>query len=51
MTKWIIKYTPDKVVFSEAVVVAPSYLMALVEFMRQYPNCEFCEVIRKEENE
>ena len=51
MKTWIIKYTPDKENFFEARVSAPSYLMALVEFMRQYPNCEFCEVIRKEENE
>ena len=51
MTNWIIKYTPDKAKFFDANIVAPSYLMALVEFMRLFPNCEFCEVLRKEESD
>lgn len=44
MKTWIVKYTPDKENFFEARVVAPSYLMALVQFMIEYPKCEFSEV-------
>lgn len=44
MKTWLITYTPDKERSEVTILEAPSYTMALVEFMRKYPDCEYTGV-------
>jgi hypothetical protein len=44
MRIWLITYTPDKERSESTILEAPSYTMALVEFMRKYPNFEYTGV-------
>ena len=51
MRTWLITYTPDKERSEVAIVEAPTYTMALVEFMRKFPDCEYTGVFEVEKSE
>ena len=40
MTEWEMTYTADRENYEVAIVTAPSYTMALLEFVMRFPNCE-----------
>ena len=40
MTEWEMTYTEDRENYNVAIVTAPTYTMALLEFVIKFPNCE-----------
>ena len=40
MTEWEMTYTADREKYDVAIVTAPTYTMALLQFVIQFPNCE-----------
>ena len=44
MKEYVISYTIDTNNYFEAIVKAPTYTSALVEFMLAYPNCIYTMV-------
>ena len=40
MTEWELTYTADREKYEVAIVTAPTYTMALLEFVMRFPNCE-----------
>ena len=46
MTEWEMTYTEDRENYGVAIVTAPTYTMALLEFVMQFPNCE-CTRVRE----
>ena len=40
MKDWEMTYTKDRENFEATVVTAPTYTMALLQFVIQFPNCE-----------
>lgn len=51
MKNWIVTYSTDKVNRKVAVVKATTYTMALLQFMIEYPNCEYTGVFEVLKNE
>lgn len=51
MKTWVIAYKDEKFLSNMTVVEAPTYTMALVEFMIKYPNCEYMAVMEVVGNE
>lgn len=45
MRTWIVTYRDTEFKNGMAVVVAPTYTMALVQFMVEYPDCEYTGVL------
>ena len=40
MTEWEMTYTVDRENYDVEIVTAPTYTMALLEFVMRFPNCE-----------
>lgn len=48
MIEWEIIYTADREKFQSATVVAPTYTMAILRFVIDYPNMEYVDARRCE---
>lgn len=44
MSEWEVTYTTDRECYEVAIVRADTYTLAVLEFMTQYPNCDFTRV-------
>lgn len=44
MTEWEMTYTADREKYDMAIVTAPTYTLAVLEFEITHPNCECIEV-------
>lgn len=51
MRTWVVTYRDAEFKSDVAVVVAPTYTMAIVEFMIKYPDCEYTGVLEVVKNE
>lgn len=43
MTEWEITYTVDRENFLTTTVIAPTYTMALLQFVINFPNIEYAD--------
>lgn len=44
MKRWIVLYKNEDFKNKFAVVYAPTYTLAVLEFMIKYPNCEYIKI-------
>lgn len=51
MRTWVVAYRDAECKSDVAVVVAPTYTMAIVQFMVEYPDCEYTGVLEVIGNE
>lgn len=47
MIEWEMTYTENRETYSIAIVTAPTYTMAVLEFILRFPNCECTRVKEK----
>ena len=43
MTEWEMTYTEDRENYNVAIVTAPTYTMALLQFVINFPNIEYAD--------
>lgn len=51
MRTWVIAYRDAEFKRKLAIVTAHTYTMALLQFMRDYPKCEYTDITEVRKNE
>lgn len=51
MKKWVVAYKDKDFKGDTAIITAPNYTMAIVQFMVEYPECDYIAVLQLEPSE